>query len=139
MFHLLSHTSGSGGASLLVDGFRAAKTLKKEAPDAYEVLSTVRVPTHASGNDGISIQPEYPSPVLNHHPVTGELVQVRWNNDDRAMIDVLGGSVEGVERVEAWYEAARKWVKILRMEENEYWEQLRPGIPLSELSCDCSQ
>ncbi|KZF19744.1 trimethyllysine dioxygenase [Xylona heveae TC161] len=126
LFHLLSHTQGEGGASLLVDGFRAAHILKKEAPEAYRILSQVRVPSHASGNEGISIQPYTSFPILNHHPVTGELIQVRWNNDDRATMDEW----ENEEDVERWYDAARKWANILRREESEYWEQLQPGRPL---------
>ena len=124
MFHLLAHTHGSGGASLLVDGFHAARILRREDPAAYRVLSQVRVPTHASGNEGISIQPAVPMPVLYHHPVTGHLLQVRWNNDDRATMDHW----ESEQDLEAWYDAARKWAHV------EYWEQLRPGRPLSKSS-----
>lgn len=35
------------------------------------------------------------------------------------------------DEVKRWYDAARKWVGILRRPELEYWEQLRPGRPLS--------
>lgn len=126
LFHLLSHTDGSGGASLLVDGFSAAATLKLEAPDVYEVLSTVNVPAHASGNEGVSIRPARAFPVLNHDPETRRLVQVRWNNDDR-------GTLSGDQAtIGDWYLAARKWVEILRRGRSEYWEQLRPGRPLSK-------
>lgn len=127
MFHLLSHTEGSGGASLLVDGFQAAAILKKEAPDAYHVLRSTPVPTHSSGNDGISIQPGIPYPVFNEHPVTGELYQVRWNNDDRATMNQWNSDAD----IDAWYNAARLWTKLIRRETSEYREQLRPGRPLS--------
>jgi trimethyllysine dioxygenase len=127
MFHLLEHSNGSGGASLLVDGFYAAAVLKAEDPDAYRILSTKAVPSHASGNSGLSVQPYAPFPVLNHHPVTGELFQVRWNNDDRATMDQW----DNPEELEQWYDAARKWSAILRRPESEYWEQLRPGRPMS--------
>jgi trimethyllysine dioxygenase len=125
MFHLLSHTQGKGGESLLVDGFKAAAQLKKEDPAAYEILSTVNIYAHASGNDGISIQPYRSFPVLLHDE-HGRLIQVRWNSSDRAAIDLP------IEEVEEWYDAARKWAAILSSAENEYWEQLKPGTPLSE-------
>ena len=128
MLHILHHTQGSGGASLLVDGFRAAMTLKEEDPEAYRILSEVRVPTHASGNEDVSIRPSVPFPVLNHHPLTGDLMQVRWNNDDRATMDRWKSEAE----LEAWYHAARKWSHMLKRDQSEYWEQLRPGRPLSE-------
>ncbi|KAI9706521.1 MAG: hypothetical protein M1836_003527 [Candelina mexicana] len=126
MFHLLSHEEGVGGASLLIDGFRAASILSVEDPHAYRTLMDVKVPTHASGNEGISIQPYAPFPVLNHHPVTGLLTQVRWNNDDRATMDQW----RYFEESEDWYEAARKWTDVLQRETSQYWEQLRPGKPL---------
>ena len=115
--------------SLLVDGFRAAQELMSKAPDTYEILSRVRVPAHASGNMGISVRPFAPFPVLNHHPVTGKLIQVRWNNDDRATMDQWRNE----EELEQWYDAARLWADILRRKDVEYWEQLKPGTPLSQL------
>lgn len=130
MFHLLSHTEGEGGASLLVDGFRAAAILKEQSPEAYDLLRSTPVPTHSSGNEGISVQPSTPRPVLNEHPVTGELYQVRWNNDDRATMDQWSN----LDDIDRWYRAARMWARILRSETSEYWEQLKPGRPLSMTS-----
>ncbi|KAJ4305038.1 hypothetical protein N0V90_000567 [Kalmusia sp. IMI 367209] len=123
-FHLLSHTDGSGGASLLVDGFKAAQDLLEQDPEAYNVLATVNVHAHASGNDGISIMPYRGFPVLGHDAETGNLLQVRWNVSDRAGVELPLGEVG------KWYAAARKWDAILKKEENEYWEQLKPGSVL---------
>jgi trimethyllysine dioxygenase len=126
LFHLLSHTDGSGGQSILVDGFRAAKILREEDPTAYRVLSNVRIPSHSSGNRGSSIQPYAPFPVFNHHPVNGELILIRWNNDDRATMDRWDDPAD----VDRFYEAARAWNDVLKRRESEYWEQLVPGRPL---------
>jgi len=120
-FHLLSHTDGTGGASLLVDGFNAASQLHRTDPTAYRILSTVNIHAHASGNDGISIQPHRGFPALEHDPATGELLRVRWNTSDRAGVELP------VEDVEIWYDAARTFSSILKNHQNEYWEQLRPG------------
>ncbi|KAI4656142.1 hypothetical protein J4E93_000861 [Alternaria ventricosa] len=120
-FHLLSHTDGEGGASLLVDGFKAADELLHTDRKAYEILSTVNVHGHASGNEGISIQPYRGFPVLEHDTATGDLLRVRWNTSDRASIELP------IEEVETWYDAARKFDAILKKKENEYWEQLVPG------------
>ncbi|KAL0265078.1 hypothetical protein SLS55_001037 [Diplodia seriata] len=100
MFHLLSHTEGDGGASLLVDGFNIAMKLKKKEPAAYRTLSTVHINSHASGNDGIVIVPRQTHTVLEHSP-TSMLQQVRWNNSDRASIMVP------LPATEKWYWAAR--------------------------------
>jgi trimethyllysine dioxygenase len=120
-FHLLSHTDGQGGASLLVDGFKVARDLLQQDPEAYQVLSTVNIHAHASGNEGISIQPYRGFPVLSHDPATGDLQQVRWNFADRASIELP------ISEVTKWYDAARKWDTLVKKKENEYWEQLTPG------------
>lgn len=122
LFHLLSHTDGSGGASQLVDGFAAAHDLLIEDPDAYEMLSTVRVHCHASGNEDSSITPYQTFPVLVHDPQNGHLQQIRWNTMDRAAIDLP------LEEMDKWYDAARKWTELLR--KREYWSQLEPGRPV---------
>jgi trimethyllysine dioxygenase len=120
-FHLLSHTDGSGGASLLVDGFKVAAELRETEPEAYKLLSTVNVHAHASGNQGISIVPYRGFPVFEHDPATGALLRVRWNSSDRASVEMP------VDEVGAWYEAARRFDALLKSKRNEYWEQLTPG------------
>ncbi|KAG6907445.1 hypothetical protein DXG01_008873 [Tephrocybe rancida] len=91
LFHLLSHTEGSGGASFLVDGFYAASVLKDVHPEACEVLPKVHVPAHPAGEPSVTYRPNPPTgyPVLGHDPVTGELSQVWWNNDDRSAMNHL--------------------------------------------------
>ncbi|KAI1375264.1 hypothetical protein F4677DRAFT_446769 [Hypoxylon crocopeplum] len=130
-FHLLSHTGPSiqsnvgenlGGQSLLVDGFYAAKILKEEDPKAFEVLSRVKLPWHASGNKGITISPDKLYPVLEVDETTGKMHRVRWNNDDRGVVP-FDSQYSPAE----WYKAARKWNDILRRESIEYWFQLKPG------------
>jgi trimethyllysine dioxygenase len=134
MFHLLSHTDGSGGKSLLVDGFRAAKRLKSISKLGYEWLCKTPIMWHASGNEGITITPGKKYPVFTQADqartdVKPRLLQVRWNNDDRGVVDMRRGR-NGVE-AEKWYYAARLWSDILKEEKMQYWAQLEPGRPLS--------
>jgi hypothetical protein len=129
-FHLLSHEPAAGedaaigGESLLVDGFKAAKLLAEEDITAARILSKVGIPWHASGNEGITIAPDKLYPVLEFHQ--GSLHRVRWNNDDRGVVPF------GDITVEAWYEAARKWDRLLKSEKLQYWFQLKPGTVLSK-------
>ncbi|KAM3454682.1 hypothetical protein NHJ6243_008807 [Beauveria neobassiana] len=124
-FHLLSHApppkqrpkDALGGQSLLVDGFHAAKVLEQESPEDYETLRRVKVPWHASGNQGVAIAPDRAYPVIEGGST---LRRIRWNNDDRGVIPL---DVD----VNAWYRAARKWNEILTRKESEYWFQLTPG------------
>jgi trimethyllysine dioxygenase len=79
-----------------------ATRLYKDDPDAYTILSSINLFAHASGNDGVSIQPARAFPVLNHaHERLSHLMQVRWNTADRAGIDVPLGP-----KMERWYDAA---------------------------------
>ncbi|KAF5359286.1 hypothetical protein D9756_003329 [Leucocoprinus leucothites] len=112
------------GATLLADGFYVASILKELHPEYYDILSRVSVPAHAAG-EASSIY--YPSPrsgypVLGHDPCTRELVQVRWNNDDRSVMNHLEPDL-----VEKWYEAISAWNKCLKSPDSEYWVQLQPG------------
>jgi len=122
LFHLLEHSDGKGGATLLVDGFYVASILKELHPTAYALLSRVRVPAHAAGEPGALYTPSPRSgyPILRH--ADGELIQVRWNNDDRSVMNNLEPGL-----VEEWYDAIRKWHKLLTSADSEYWVQLSPG------------
>ncbi|TFY52534.1 hypothetical protein EVJ58_g9964 [Rhodofomes roseus] len=124
LFHLLEHTGGSGGATLLVDGFYVASILKELHPTAYDLLASVRVPSHAAGEPSALYTPTPRSgyPILRHSHSDGELTQVRWNNDDRSVMSNLEPSM-----VEEWYDAIRKWHKLLTSADSEYWIQLSPG------------
>ncbi|TCD61488.1 hypothetical protein EIP91_008371 [Steccherinum ochraceum] len=121
-FHLLSHEDGSGGSTLLVDGFYVASLLKELHPTAYEILTRVGVPSHAAG-DADSVytpSPQGAYPILRE--ANGELMQVRWNNDDRSVMNNLAPS-----ELEEWYDAVRLWHKLITAADSEYWVQLSPG------------
>ncbi|SPC67398.1 related to trimethyllysine hydroxylase [Ustilago sp. UG-2017b] len=116
----------SGGESLLVDGFLAAAVLKDVHPEAYETLSRVRIRTHSAGDENTMIRPLLDGgyPILQHDEATGELVSVRYNNDDRSVLRVEA------DEVEPFYDALRKWNEILTNPEGEYWVRLKPGMAL---------
>jgi trimethyllysine dioxygenase len=79
-----------------------AARLYAEDLDAYKSLSRTGLFAHASGNEGVSIQPAHDFPVFNHTPgKMGYLRQVRWNTADRAGVNTRMGS-----DIERWYDAA---------------------------------
>ncbi|PLW40632.1 hypothetical protein PCASD_08355 [Puccinia coronata f. sp. avenae] len=126
LFHLLSPpTSHEGGKSLLVDGFAAAAKLRRESPEAYDMLSEVPIDTHASGGTDVAFRPLIPQPVLSHHPHTGELTIVRWNPDDR--LPFCGRSGVSVKRL---YQAIRDWESIIKSSSMELWTQMKMGQAL---------
>lgn len=149
MFHLLSHTDGSGGESLFVDGQAAATYLQENHPSLHIYLHRQKILFHASGNAEVgelgnnTISPEGNVVLLGGktiaHPsdeetsgyksdkttLGGVRTHIRWNNDDRDT--QLWRSLESIER---WYRAAREWTRILKMKEFEIKVQLKPGQPI---------
>ncbi len=71
---------GTGGESTMVDGFAIARRIEAEAPDLFEVLCSVAVPGQYLG-DGAHLTAARP---VFRHDHTGRLVQVSFNNYDRA-------------------------------------------------------
>jgi trimethyllysine dioxygenase len=133
-FHLLEHERSPGdtskqplgGLTLLIDGFHAADVLRRTNPEVAHILSVYRLPWHASGNEGISITPDELYPVFEHSREQGELVRVRWNNDDRGVVPFMKDF-----NPEQWYEAARAWNEILEDQSMKFWVKLQPGRLLS--------
>jgi len=121
MFHKLEF-DGTGGESLFVDGFKVAQSLKEKYPEAYETLSTLRIPTHSAGDEKVMIVPTpREHAILNHLP-DGTLYQVRYNNDDRSTLSNLTA-----DQINLFYDALRKWNAELTSKKNEFWESLAPG------------
>lgn len=122
MFHLLHH-DGEGGHNLMVDGFHCAKILKERHPSSYKTLSEIGIPAHSAGDPSTHIIPSpRRNPILNHDPVTRDLVQVRFNNDDRSTMDHLEP-----EQIDAFYNALFDWNKVLTDEKNLLWTKFQPG------------
>ncbi|KAG0236220.1 hypothetical protein BGW42_003865 [Actinomortierella wolfii] len=122
MFHMLYH-DGEGGDNLLVDGLHCAQVLKEKHPESYQTLSTLSVGAHCAGDKGTHIVPTpRRNPILKHDPFTGELAQIRFNNDDRSTVDHLSP-----KQVEQLYDALFDWNAILTDKKHELWTKFEPG------------
>ncbi|KAI8803500.1 trimethyllysine dioxygenase [Cladochytrium replicatum] len=126
LFHVIEF-EGTGGDSLYVDGFQVAQQLKETAPEHYDTLSRIPIPTHSAGDKSVLVTPSVSRgvPILNHDPLTGELRQIRFNNDDRSVLD--GRYIETPEDIPRFYSALKEWTRLLRKKQNEFWIPLRPG------------
>ncbi|KAL7746558.1 hypothetical protein RI367_008085 [Sorochytrium milnesiophthora] len=122
MFHLLEF-NGTGGQSLFVDGFAVARQLKEKSPSAYRALTEIPLATHSAGDQSTYVYP-HPRyhPLLNVDERTGELYQIRYNNDDRSVLNHLRPS-----EVDAFYRALREWQALVTDKKNELWLALKPG------------
>ncbi|XP_069068237.1 trimethyllysine dioxygenase, mitochondrial [Pleurodeles waltl] len=125
VFHCLAH-SGTGGRTLLVDGFYAAEQLRQHHPEDFQLLSTVPLKheyiehTHVCDNHMIGV-----GPVLSAYSWNNELYMIRYNNYDRAVITTVPHDV-----VHRWYVAHRTLTTEMRKPENELWVKLKPGLAL---------
>lgn len=73
VFHIIER-NGTGGKTLLVDGFNAITNLKRTDQDAFNLLVTNPIESKyiATGSHFTSAEP-----VIKLHPVTKELWQIR--------------------------------------------------------------
>ena len=122
-FHLLHH-HGEGGESLFVDGFNAAKRLLDEYPWAYQILSTQRISAHSIGDSKVYMKhtPSSGFPILNLDPLSKELYQIRFNNNDRSPL-----LPQSPKSVILFYKALGEWIKLLKSPEFELKTKLFPG------------
>ncbi|XP_068105643.1 trimethyllysine dioxygenase, mitochondrial [Hyperolius riggenbachi] len=122
LFHCLRH-QGTGGRTLLVDGFNAAEHIRQHHSEDFDLLSTVPVKHEYIENVGqchnhmVGI-----GPVLNVYPWNKELYMIRYNNYDRSVINTVP-----YDLVHLWYTAHRILTTELRRPENELWVKLKPG------------
>ena len=107
----------TGGATLLVDGFAVLQQLRQVSPQAYDFFRTVALPAHYLG-DGVDMVNR---DVTIREDDEGRLVQFRWNNDDRAVMDL------SFEMMPVFYEHLHTLVRLIRDAENEVRFQLTPG------------
>ena len=108
---------GTGGESTIVDGFAVAEQLRRDHPDHYATLSTVHVPGQYIGDGSHLIAAR---PVLRHDHA-GHLVQVSFNNDDRAPF--LLPEAEMI----AFYDALRVFDTIVNDAAMQWRHVLAPG------------
>ncbi|KAG9478309.1 hypothetical protein GDO78_013354 [Eleutherodactylus coqui] len=122
LFHCLRH-EGTGGRTLLVDGFHAAEQVRQNHPEDFEILSNVPLRHEYIENVGESHNHMVGiGPVLNVYPWNKELYMIRYNNYDRAVINTVP-----YDLVRRWYSSHRILTTELRKPENELWVKLKPG------------
>nr|XP_045612214.1 trimethyllysine dioxygenase, mitochondrial-like [Procambarus clarkii] len=121
VFHCLQTATG-GGENLLVDGFNVAKQFHEKHPEGYAFLSSEAVPSEyiEDGYHFMSLDT-----IFKHHPVTGNIQQIRYNIYDRAPLSSLP-----MEKLQEFYLHFCNLTKIIRNPRNEYSLKLEPGTVL---------
>lgn len=122
VFHCLKH-EGTGGKTLLVDGFYAAEKVRQRSPENFELLTRVPIKhEYIENTDKHQNHMRGIGPLLEVYPWNEELYIIRYNNYDRSVINTIPHDV-----VQRWYEAHRQLTTELRRPENELWVKLTPG------------
>ena len=116
LLHCLANAA-EGGNSVVVDGFKAALTLRAEQPQAFELLTRHPV-RFAYANAATRLEARAPMIGL---AADGELTEVRFNNRSLAGIDAPGDAMAG------FYAAYRSFALILERPELELTFKLDPG------------
>jgi trimethyllysine dioxygenase len=119
MLHCLAF-DGTGGTSTLVDGFKIAEVLRTTEPDLFHVLSTVAIPGQYIG-DGAHLMAARP---VFRHDHNGTLVQVSYNNSDRAPF------LLPPDEMSTLYSALRAFDQLANNETLQWSHVLRPGEAL---------
>jgi len=119
MLHCL-YFDGTGGESTLVDGFKIAEVLRTREPDLFDVLSTVAIPGQYIG-DGSHLMAARP---VFRHDHNGTLVQVSYNNADRAPFLLPSGEMAQL------YAALRAFDHLANSTSMQWSQVLRPGDAL---------
>ncbi len=116
-FFVCSERTGTGGESVLVDGFAAAAALAASDPDAFAVLSEVEVPGRYV-EDGVYLVARRPTIRLDGN---GDVQQITLNNYDRAPF------VLPEPTLSKWYRAYAALHELVREESSWWTTRLEPG------------
>lgn len=112
--------TGTGGESIMVDGFAAAEQLREADPAAFDLLTAVSVPAQYIDDD-VHIRASRPAIILD---VNDAIRQVTFNNYDRAPF-----LLPPAEMI-AWYDAYSAFHDLL-VDESAWWtHRLEPGDAL---------
>ena len=116
------HHDGEGGQTLLVDGFRAAELLRRNNPVGFNLLKSTRV-HHRYVEPGHYTRSL--DSILTTHPITDELLNIRYNHYDRAPINTIPHDQLG-----PFYEALAELSSYVTDPDGELWVKLTPGTVL---------
>ncbi|WP_116475490.1 TauD/TfdA family dioxygenase [Zobellella maritima] len=106
-----------GGENLLVDGFRAAARLQAEHPEAFELLTRIRLPYRFSDSQA-DLRSRVPFIETDQ---AGKVLKVRYNNRSIAPFMLP------FEEQRAFYRAYRLWAETLSAPELALTCRLEPG------------
>lgn len=121
VFHCTQH-NGTGGETLLVDGFKAINDLKIKNASSYQRLCETPIPAQylEEGQNH-----EYCAPIIKPNLITGKPEQIRFNVYDRSCLNTLP-----IDKIGQFYSDFRLLASEIHSPVNEWWFKLNPGTIL---------
>lgn len=121
MFHCLG-AECTGGENILIDGFKIAELMQRDHPAEFKVLTEIAIPGQYLDHDrGIHLMARRPLFRLND---LGDLVQVSYNNHDRAPFTL------DAARQKTFYKALTIFANYCNDQTLHYRRRLLPGSVL---------
>lgn len=117
LLHCLE-AADEGGESVVVDGFAAADRLRREAPDAFAILTRRPVSFRYVEPGAVDLRHKAPLIELD---VAGRLRTIRYNNRSIAPLDI------DADAVEAFYAAYRRFGRLLHDPAQTVGFRMAPG------------
>ncbi|CAG9135430.1 unnamed protein product [Plutella xylostella] len=123
IFHCLQHSGGTGGETVLSDGFFAASQLKADHPEDFTFLSSFHLQAEY-------VEPghhhAYSAPVISVDERTGDLKQIRYNVYDRSTM-----AFSSAEECRSYYRSLRSFARYCEDPKNQWIFKLTPGLVLA--------
>ncbi len=124
ILHCIEASATGGGRSTLVDGFAVAEAIRSEAPEAFELLSTVSVPWIRRRSE--SVDQGEAVHMVAHAPVIavdgdGDVCGIRFHERSMDTIDLAA------ELIDDFYRALIEFTIRIRSSEFQWEHGLLPG------------
>ena len=127
MLHVIDF-KGTGGESILVDGFKLGEVLRKECPDDYHILSAVPIDFHYTDKNNKYIGSFVPFTI---DPESKNISQVHFNDCDR--LPIGASTMQALHKIKPdgsisdIYRAIQSFTKTMRENKYQYRFRLEPG------------
>ncbi|XP_009991319.1 PREDICTED: gamma-butyrobetaine dioxygenase [Tauraco erythrolophus] len=118
--HCIKQTA-AGGDSEVVDGFHVANKLKKQNPQAYQILSSTAVDYTDVGVDYCDFAVQCKQRIIDVDS-RGQAVRINYNNATRDTVFDIPA-----EEVRPFYAALKEFDNLLNSAEHKFTYKLKPG------------
>jgi len=118
-YQIVEHIDGSGGESLIVDGFNVVDQLRKNDPEAFKFLSTTPVGFEKMMENRHVYNEQ---PMISLDPESDQVIGIRYKDPYRAPLSTISA-----DQVPMFYHAYKAMTKLIRSPENEFRYLLPQG------------